>query len=272
VSETNERKLDGGWRTEVTEAGGVVFRSAKPQSPTVIALLHHLAEVGFTASPRPIGTGFATDGRESISFIEGESPQPLAWSDDAASTVGRLLRELHDATASFEPPPDAVWQPWFARSLPGSHPVIGHGDLGPWNILAVDGSPVAFIDWDNAGPVDAVWELAQVAWLNAQLYDDDVAERNGLPDAARRARQVGLILDGYGLDPVDRVGFVDQLAEIAVRCAREEAIEHAIGPDSVAATAEDGYPILWGITWRARSAAWILDHRALLEDAIGPTT
>lgn len=269
MSDEAERTLEGGWRTDVTEAGGVVFRSPKPQSGTVVALLHHLADVGFAAAPRPVGTGFAPDGREALRFIEGESPQPLAWSDDAAADIGRLLRQLHDATASFRPPTDTTWHPWFARELPGRRPVIGHGDLGPWNILAVDGSPVAFIDWDNSGPIDAVWELAHVAWLNAQLHDDDVAERNGLPGAAARARQLALIVDAYGLEPTERIGFVDKLAEMAIRCAREDAIEHLVGPESAAAIADDGYPILWGITWRARSRAWILDHRSLLEAAIG---
>jgi hypothetical protein len=52
---------------------------------------------------------------------------------------------------------------------------------------------------DSAGPVDALYELAQTAWLNAQLHDDDVAERLGLPDLAARARQLRAIVDGYEL-------------------------------------------------------------------------
>ena len=32
--------------------------------------------------------------------------------------------------------------------------------------------------------------------------------------------------------------------------------------------APDGFPILWGIAWRARSAAWMLDHRELIAAAI----
>ena len=71
--------------------------------------------------------------------------------------------------------------------------------LGPWNVVAQGGIPVAFIDWEFAGPVDALWELAETAWLNAQLHDDDIAERVGLPPAARRGQQVRLLLDAYGL-------------------------------------------------------------------------
>ena len=232
-------------------------------------LLVHLGDAGFEAAPHPVGDGFAPDGREQLSFIEGESPQPHAWSDEAAWQVGRLLRRLHNTTESFSPPPDAVWSDWFARSLPGHMPVIGHGDLGPWNILARDGMPIAFIDWDHAGPVDALWELAQVGWLNAQLHDDDVAALNGLLDAPTRARQLALIVDGYGLGRADRGGLVDKMIEIAIRSARQEAIDYEVGPDTCS-PAPDAFPILWGVTWRARAAAWLLDHRLTLESALGP--
>lgn len=65
--------------------------------------------------------------------------------------VGRLLRDLHDATAGFRPPPDAVWPPWFFRSSDPAA-IIGHGDTGPWNIVARDGLPAAFIDGSSPGP------------------------------------------------------------------------------------------------------------------------
>ena len=213
-------------------------------------------------------TGFAADGREQLTFVAGESPHPNAWSDEAAWQIGQLLKRLHETTASFIPLADAVWRPWFARILPGHAPIIGHGDLGPWNILARDGVPVAFIDWDNAGPIDAQWELAQVGWLNAQLHDDDVAELNDMPTTTQRARQLGLIVDGYELARSERGGLVDKLIEIAIRSAREEAIGYCVGPDT-ASPASDGFPLLWGVTWRARSAAWMLDHRRVLEAAIG---
>ena len=262
-----ETPLSGGTQTLVTRAGDVVYRSSRAHSRTVIALLRHLHDVGFVAAPEPIGDGFAPDGREQLRYIEGSSPQPHAWSDGAVHDVGRLLRDLHRATAGFVPPAPARWRPRFVRELPGSRPVIGHGDLGPWNILARDGRPVAFIDWDNAGPIDALWDLAEAAWLNAQLHDDDVAARNDLPPVEARARQLRLLVDGYGLERADRVGFVDRLIELAIRCAREEAVELHVGPDTPS-PAPDGFPILWAVTWRARAAAWMLDHRSTLERAL----
>ena len=114
----DERVLRGGWQTDVREAGGVVYRAPGPQSATVIALLHHLEHVGFAAAPRPVGDGFAPDGREALGFIDGESPQPHPWSEEAAWRVGALVGELHRATASFVPPSPTTWRPWAADGYP----------------------------------------------------------------------------------------------------------------------------------------------------------
>ena len=262
----DETRLDGGWQTEVRRRGDLVLREAGPQSPTVIELLQHLADEDFGTAPRPIGGGFASDGREQLTFIEGVSPHPLAWSDEALWQIGRQVAQLYHIASRFAPE-HPVWRPWFARSLPGAMPVIGHGDLGPWNILAEDGVPVAFIDWDNAGPVDALWELAQIVWLNAHLHDDDVAALNHLAPPAGRAGHAATILDGCGLAHRDREGFVDKMIEFAIRSAREEAVSSQIGP-ATASPSTNGFPLLWAVTWRTRSAAWMLDHRAVLQSTI----
>ncbi len=124
----------------------------------MLALLRHLEAVGFEMAPRVAGGGFAPDSRETLGYVEGKIQHPDVSSDDALFVLGHQLRELHNASASLTPLLDAVWHPWFARDLPGDRPVIGHGDLAPWNIIARQGAPVAFIDWDYAGPVDAVWD------------------------------------------------------------------------------------------------------------------
>jgi len=267
VNDEEETVLAGGLATRVTRKGNVVFRSPKPQSATMLAFLAFLSAEGYPASPRPIGNGFAPDGREMLTFIEGVSPQPFAWTNEAAFEVGTLLRTLHTLSSKWTPPPNAHWRPWFARELSEAHSVIGHGDLGPWNILARSGHPVAFIDWDNAGPVDPHWELAHVVWQNAQLYDDDVAALNQLPDITQRAEQAKLILDGYGLVNEARGNFVDRMIQLAIWSAREEAVEFNVVSDSLSPT-PSGYPLLWAVTWRTRSAAWMLDHRDALQAAL----
>jgi len=270
VGERPDDVLDGGWRTTVSRVGDVLVRSPGPWSEAVVALLAHLESAGFAWSPCPIGSGFDTAGNETLSFIAGESPQPHAWSDDAAAQVGSMLRELHDATAGFVPPTNAVWQNWWGRGLGDHDRAFGHGDLGPWNIMAIDGCPTGFIDWERAGPVDPIWELAQAGWLNAQLHDDDIAERLGLGDAARRAKQLSLVLDGYGLDKIDRVGFVDKMVELAVHSARADAVDYNVTPDTRTGIGDDSFPFAWAITWRVRGASWMLKNRSLLERVIDP--
>ncbi len=181
--------------------------------------------------PRPIETGFDRDGNELLSFIQGQSQQPTPWGDDAIVVIGEMLVGLHVAGSSFRPEPDAVWKDWFGRGLGDTSRCFGHGDLGPWNIMAVDGIPTGLIDWDTAGPMDPTYQLAQAAWLNVQLHDDDVAELVGLGDARQRAGQLGILLDAYRLSVSDREGFVDKMVEVAVRDAPGEAIEHTVTPD-----------------------------------------
>lgn len=258
----------GSQQSKASLRDGVVHRRAGPWSAAVLALLRHFEEVGFSGAPRVIGSGFAGDGRETVSFIPGESPQPCAWDQQAVGRIGELLKEAHDASASFVPPADARWQNWFGRDLPGSRPVIGHCDLGPWNVIGQDGMPVGFIDWEFAGPVDALWDLTQTAWLNAQLHDDDIAERVGLPDAANRAEQLRSIVDGYRLDGPERADFVERLITIAIHGARAEAVQYGVTPSSTAAVSSSGFPVLWGVAWRARSASWLVSNRSLLERAV----
>ena len=85
--------------------------------------------------------------------------------------------------------------------------------------------PVGFIDWEFAGPVDRLGEVAQAAWLNAQLHDDVVAERNHLPPAEVRARQLRLFVDAYGLDTAGRSQLVSRMIDHAERDAAYELDE-----------------------------------------------
>lgn len=260
-AEADEISLLGGGRSFVTRRGDVVFRQAAPWSATIVALLRHLEREGFEHAPRVVGTGLSPDGRETVTFIEGEFVHPRPWNDAAMPVLGHMLRRLHDATSSFVPPPDAFWRPWFGRNL-GTPRTIGHCDTGPWNIVSRNARPVALIDWEAAGPVDPIVELAQACWLNAQLYDDDLADMQGLGSVEERARQIRMLLDGYGLARQQRVGFVDTMRDFAVLCAANEVIEAGIKPDTQDASA------LWAISWRTRSAGWIVRHKNALERAL----
>jgi hypothetical protein len=181
-------QLEGGGRTVAHRRGNVVIRDTGPWTPAVHALLRHLEDVGFRAAPRLAGSGFDPDGRETLTFIDGEFTHPGPWSLEGAAALGGMLRDLHEATRSFRPPAGAAWFRWHGRDLGGPTRVIGHCDLAPWNIAARAGMPVAFIDWEFAGPVDPLVELAQLCWLNTKLNDDIVAERDGPAPPWRQAR------------------------------------------------------------------------------------
>jgi thiamine kinase-like enzyme len=146
---------------------------------------------------------------------------------DGAFAIGQLFGTLHEATAHWVPPRDAVWYPWFGRHLGGPDRVIGHCDPGPWNIVSRNGLPVALIDREWAGPVDPLIELAQVCWLNAGQHDEIVTEREGLPPVAERGRRLRAIIDGYGLPAAQRQGLVTQMIEFAVHDTAAEADREA---------------------------------------------
>ncbi len=259
----DEVPLTGGGRNAVSRRGDTVLRQTGPWAATVHALLRHLEAVGFEGSPRVIGSGFDESGREVLSFLEGEFVHPHSWTEEALPCLGRLLRELHVATESFAIPTNAIWRSWHGRRLGAAGAGIGHCDTGPWNVVAHDTLPCALIDWEAAGPVDPVYDLAQMCWLNAQLHDDDVAERQGLPSLNERARHLRLIVDGYELPRAQRIGFVDKMIDFAVQDAAAQAVEAEVTPETRDPEA------LWGITWRTRSAAWMLRHRSVLEAALG---
>jgi aminoglycoside phosphotransferase (APT) family kinase protein len=126
-----------------------------------------------------------------------------------------------------------------------------------------NGLPVAFIDWEFAGPVDPLVELAQTCWLNAELHDDIVAEREGLPPLADRARQLRAIVDAYGLPASQRHGFLDRIIEYVISDTANEADDAKVTSDMTS------HPCaLWAMAWRARTAAWLIRNRRPLENAL----
>jgi hypothetical protein len=105
-----------------------------PWSATIHELLRHLEAVGFPYSPRVLGID--RDGREVLSYIEGESG-PAGWAkvvDDAGLVaMARLLRDYHEAVAGFRPAAGAAWA---ARTESfGAGELVCHGDFGPWNLV-----------------------------------------------------------------------------------------------------------------------------------------
>ena len=119
----------------------------------------------------------------------------------------RLIRQYHEAVAGF-PVPDNL-EPMVGA--PSEGPLVCHNDLAPGNTIYDHERAVALIDFDLAGPGDAVWDLASAAWRYVPLYEGAFFTTRGVP-MPDQARRLALMLDAYGL--ADRHGFLD------VVCAR----------------------------------------------------
>ena len=65
-----------------------MIRDTGPWAPAVHALLRHLEQAGFAAAPRLVGSGLDQDGRETLTFVDGEFTQPGPWTLDGAAALG----------------------------------------------------------------------------------------------------------------------------------------------------------------------------------------
>jgi hypothetical protein len=239
--------------------GSTVTHPAQPWTPTVHAFLRHLEAEGFEAAPRVVGSGFDDAGDEVLTWLPGILYAEDVWPDPAYALheVGVLLRRLHAVGRSFTPPPDARWMPWTLRSR-ADDAVISHGNIAPWHVVFRDQRPAGLIGWEYAGPVDPLDEVAVTGWYCAQLFDDDVAERIGLPAAETRAEWFRSFLDGYGLSRDARTDLVDRILRFVITDNGWYARTQGFTRESRDA---DG---LWTLAWQSRAALWTLEHRDLL--------
>ena len=189
---THEERLTGGnVAAEVVRIGNTVHKPVTAATAGVEAFLRHLEAAGFTGAPRSLGRDASE--RYVVEFVPGaiaheQPPMPL----DELRRVGRLIRELHDASVSFQPPADAAWDVVIP---PDREELICHNDIAPWNLVK-SGDRWVFIDWDGAGPSSRLWDFAYAAHgFVVFLPDGDPVE-----DAPRLAT----LVDGYGLDAEQR--------------------------------------------------------------------
>ncbi|MFI2366584.1 aminoglycoside phosphotransferase family protein [Promicromonospora sp. NPDC019610] len=180
--------LSGGRRSpSVERRAGEVLRARGAGAGDVARTLTELERLGYPYAPRYLGR--AADGRDRLSYIEGvTTTHPSERAETSYARGGAMLRRLHDVTRG--------------TALAGDGECLTHWDPGPFNTVFSGGEPVAFIDWDTAGPGEALADLAYLAWTWCVQAVGNVA----VPDQARRLRQVR---DGYGLArDVDLLGAV----------------------------------------------------------------
>jgi hypothetical protein len=249
--------------------GDTVHRPAGSSREGVRALLRHLEAVGFDGAPRHLGVD--DEGREVVSFIEGEVPLPPypAWAmtELALADLGRLLRDFHDATAGFVAPRDAEWatdwaDPAGAAGGAGEGHVICHNDVFPENVVFRDGRVVGLIDFAMAAPGRPLWDLAIAAELWCPLGDP--TRRDNHPAGLDAINRFGVLARAYGLSPDRGAELVDVVVGERAHSGANIRAEIAAGNES------------WIHNWAAaggdeRAAiddAWIAAHRRELIQAV----
>ena len=240
----------------VYRIGNRVERPAQPWSASIFRLLQH-----FETYNLPVEHIVSVDNKVQASeFLDGEQVHPRKWTDNALYKVGQLAARLHSAARSFSETSDDIWQPWCLRKIGGHDRIYCHGDIAPWNMITENGFPKLLIDWEYAGPLDPFVELARICWLFPQLVDDDLQKIHNLPGAKKRAEQVRIITEGYGLAEADRKRLVNQIIEVIICETAHEAIDPGLTFESSGC--------LWGFAWRTRSLYWIWRNKEVLCKAL----
>lgn len=194
---TTEEPLYGGLVDKVVRVGDKVRRPAGPWSRATQALLGHLHAAGF---PCPEPLGFDDQGREVLSYLEGDpmrGPMPALVDEEGCLSLGRFVRAFHDAQDGFVPPEPAIWQAGIRAVLPGE--VVLHGDLGPTNLLFNGGEVVGIVDWEMAYPGWGVSDLADVAGSLVPLQPPPADPHRPNPSLAERHDRLVALAEGYGL-------------------------------------------------------------------------
>jgi aminoglycoside phosphotransferase (APT) family kinase protein len=211
---TQRESLVGG----MVNAGAVFRRGSlveRPAPPTARALHAHLLalkEHGFDAAPTPVQ--LTTDGREQLTYIPGDVALPpfprWVMTETALSSVGSLLRRLHEASVAVPVDTRTAWPQALADPEGGR--MLCHNDVCLENVVFRDGRATALIDFDLAAPGRPVWDVAMTARYWVPMLDPASAAAfypAGL-DAPTRLR---ILADSYGLSPQDRAelpGVIEQ--------------------------------------------------------------
>ncbi len=201
--------------------GDTVRRPARPFTATIQAYLAHLHQAGFTGAPVPLGTD--EQGREVLSYVPGEVPrEPLpaeTAGDDVLVALAQLIHALHEASAGWKPPPDAVWGgiPGSTAFPPveGAPELVSHRDYFPGNVVFREGLPAALIDFDLAKPTTRLYDIANALWWWAPLRDP--RDRSPAFAAADIPHRAAVFADAYGMIWQQRKGLVPLMIRMAQR-------------------------------------------------------
>lgn len=249
----HEEPLAGGNMSRVVRVGDTVRRSAGPWTPTTQRLLAHVRACGVLWVPEP--RGFDEQGREVLSFIEGDVPHAMpdwVWSRVALTGVARALCEWHDATASFDRT-GAVWQ--SEPREPAE--VVCHWDFAPYNCVFRDGRFAGAFDFDLCAPGPRLWDLAYTAYRFVPLMPPVDEPDAGPGERSPFAWPAGLERLAAFLAAYSSRGAPSHSPEILVRAAAERLCAVAAWTDAFAERTGDNALAGNGAMYR-NHAGWLL--------------
>lgn len=198
MAEVEEELTGGNVSESVVRVGKTVRKPWLENSSVVQSYLKALRSADVDV-PQPLGRDQV--GRYVIEYVEGSSALDLLpLGHHALFRVGRLIRQIHDASADMDIQKSDGWN----MLLPAENPdLMCHNDLAPWNVII--GERWVFIDWDAAGPSTRLWDLAYTAQSFGVLFEGEPVE-----EAALRLRAV---VDGYEADDNLRVALPAAMAK-----------------------------------------------------------
>jgi Phosphotransferase enzyme family len=182
-----------------------------------------------------------------LSFVPGDVARWLPWteiaSDDVLVALARLIRALHEASAGWVPPPDAVWGGTPANPegpVTEHYELVGHRDYALGNVVFRGGLPSALIDFDLAKPTTRVYDIANALWYWAPLRDP----RDRLPAWADAdiPHRVAVFADAYGMTAQQRAGLMPLAVDMVRRYHEDSRVSAELDP-------------VWRKAWEAYSAA-----------------
>lgn len=240
----DEEVLAGGNASgAVVRIGDTVRKSWTEATPSVSRFVAALRAAGVDA-PEPRGRD--DRGRQVVEFVPGTpaiESEPLTMHD--LRRVGSMIREIHDASARYQPEVGAFWQ--TAIAAPGAE-LVCHNDLAPWNLVI--GDRWVFIDWDAAAPSTRLWDLAYAAQAFA-LSDDE-------RDPERAADDLAALVDGYGADRIMRRDLPRAMEERTVAMLALLEGAHATGREPWASMYVSGHGDHWANVLR-----YVREHRSV---------
>ncbi len=239
----DEVALSGGNVNEtVVRVGDTVRRAQTSAGPSIHRLLKHLQARGFAGAPRFLGIDDRN--RQTLSFISGAiNDTSRAWIDDAPLVAtARLLRAYHDATADFVTDADDRWA--YRHPDPALHEVISHNDFAPYNLVFVEGIPVAVIDFDLVGPGPRLRDVAYAAfWMVPLSFGSSDLFEHAARDLADGSSRLRSFCATYGI-AADRA-VLDMVASVLHDMADSAFVTSMVGVDAARRLQADGHLDHW---------------------------